>query len=101
MRYMTNLLENRFQILGMKFGLDPILGMFPGLGDIVTAAISCYMVWIAVQMKAPAQLISRMLQNIFLDFILGVIPVVGDLSDFVYKSNTKNLQLLENFVQNN
>jgi len=100
-RYLTNILENRFRLFGFKFGLDPILGIFPGFGDIVTAGLSTYMVWIAVQMKMPREVISRMITNIVLDFFIGIIPLIGDFSDFVFKANTKNLQLLEEYSQEN
>lgn len=96
-QYITDLLENRFRILGIRFGLDPILGIFPGFGDIVTAALSAYLVWIAVQMKVPSDVVSKMLQNILVDFLVGIIPVLGDLSDFVYKANTRNMKLLRQY----
>ena len=100
-QYITNILENRFRVLGFKFGLDPVLGMFPGRGDIVTAGLSFYIVWIAIQMKAPQEVVSKMLENIVMVFVIGIIPVLGDLSDFVFKSNSRNLRLLEEYATRN
>lgn len=99
-RYLANLLDNKFNILGFKFGLDPILGMVPWFGDLVALGLSLYVIWIAKNMGAPQQLIMRMGSNVFLDFFLGSIPVLGDFVDFIYKPNKKNLELLERFVSN-
>ena len=98
-RYIANLLDNRFNIFGFKFGIDPILGMVPWFGDLVSLGLSLYVIWIAKNMGAPQSLISRMGVNIFLDFFMGSIPVIGDILDFFFKANKKNLQMLEEFVE--
>lgn len=95
---LTNLLENRFRIFGLKFGIDPLLGLVPWLGDAISALLSCYLVWAAYKMKIPQNIINQMLKNIALDFIMGSIPVIGDVSDFIYKANTRNLELLKKYA---
>lgn len=97
-RYISNLLDNRFNILGLKFGLDPILGMIPWFGDLVGLGLSLYTIWIAKNMGAPQHLIARMGMNVFLDFFLGAVPIIGDAIDFFYKANKKNVDMLEKFV---
>ncbi len=100
-RYLANLLDNKFNILGFKFGIDPILGMVPWFGDLVALGLSLYIVWTAKNMGAPQTLIARMGINVFLDFFIGSIPVIGDIADFFYKPNKKNLELLETFASSN
>ena len=93
----AQLLDNQFEIMGVKFGLDPILGVIPFLGDVVSLGLSAYIIWIAYQMKVPAHEIGRMWKNVFFDFVLGVIPFIGDVSDFFFKANMKNLAILEKY----
>lgn len=95
---LVQLLDNKFHFLGLRFGLDPLLGLIPGIGDFISAVISFYLVWIGVQMKMPKEKINEMIQHIITDFILGVIPIVGDVSDFVYKANEKNLKILKEYA---
>ena len=94
-RRIANLLDSEFRLFGFKFGLDPILGLVPGLGDIVPALLSLYIVLIAVQARLPVRVIALMVGNVILDLVLGFLPVVGDVVDFFYKSNMRNLNLLE------
>lgn len=97
----TKLLEGQFSIGGVKFGLDAIVGFVPVIGDIVPAALSGYLVWIAYHMELPANKIAQMISNIVLDFIIGTIPLVGDITDFFFKSNIKNLAILEEYLSSN
>lgn len=97
--FVAELLDNKFEIMGIHFGIDPILGIIPGFGDIVSLFLSLYLVWIGLQMRIPEHEISRMIQNSVLDFVLGILPVVGDITDLVYKSNIKNLAILRKYAQ--
>ena len=96
-RTLTNLLDNAVRVPGtsMRFGLDPVLGLFPGLGDIAGAALSGYVVLLASQLGAPTTVIVRMLGNVVIDTVGGTVPVIGDLFDAGWKSNSRNLALLE------
>ncbi|MEI6533202.1 MAG: DUF4112 domain-containing protein [Candidatus Roizmanbacteria bacterium] len=91
------LLDNRFSILGFRFGLDPILGLIPGGGDLITLFISLYVIWIAIGMKIPSKEVWRMVFHIIIDFLIGLIPFIGDLSDFFYKANIKNMKIVEKY----
>jgi len=79
----------------LRIGLDPILGLIPGGGDAVGALLSGYIVLIATRRGVPAPVIWRMLGNIGVDTLFGSVPILGDLFDVAYKSNIKNVELLE------
>lgn len=96
----SRLLDKQFSLFGLRFGLDPILGLIPFFGDIITLALSSYMVWIAVQMKIPANKIARMVFHVVVDFLIGLVPVVGDFTDFVFKANSLNFKILEEHREN-
>lgn len=91
---MAYLLDSRFKILGRRFGIDSLLGLIPGLGDLVSLSLALYIVWVGIKMKLPSEKIARMIGNILLDFGLGLVPVLGDIADIVFKSNLKNLEIL-------
>jgi hypothetical protein len=75
--------------------LDPIAGFFiPGLGDVLGAAVGLYVVMVAVQKKMPAVVVARMLVNLGIDTAVGMVPVAGDLFDFAWRANQKNVELL-------
>ena len=94
---LSELLDNKFKVGRFSFGIDPLIGWIPGLGDVIGASLSFYLVWIGLQMKLPAPKIARMIGNIFIDLVLGLIPIVGDVSDFFYKANLKNLDILKQY----
>ncbi len=100
-RSLTDLLDNKFDVLGIKFGIDPLLGIIPGLGDVISFALSIYLLLIAVQMSIPNKIVYKMLVNIVLDFLIGLIPILGDFTDFFYKSNARNLDLLDRHLAKN
>jgi len=99
-RQLSNLLDNAFPIPGTNYriGLDPILGLVPGGGDLITMLFSAYMIIIAAQMGIPQEKLVMMVSNIIIDTFAGSVPVVGDLFDVAWKSNMKNLELLENHL---
>jgi hypothetical protein len=94
-RILANLMDAQFKLFGFRFGLDPILGIIPGFGDLLSLGLSAYIVWIGVQMGLPTAKLAQMISNIIFDFLLGSIPVVGDLFDVTFKANLKNLSILE------
>lgn len=95
------IMDNSFRIPGtqMRFGLDGLIGLIPGLGDAIGAIISSHILTQAAQMGAPKSLLLKMAFNIGLDAILGIIPVVGDVSDFIWKANQRNVQLLNDYIE--
>lgn len=97
--YLAHLLDHQFKIGKFRFGLDPIIGFVPGFGDAISFLLSWYFVWIAIHMKLPIHKISHMIGNIVFDFLFGIIPVLGDIADFTYKANSRNLKILKSHVQ--
>lgn len=93
----TSLMDNLFRIPGtnMRFGLDPIIGLLPFIGEMVTFGISGVMVLSMVKHGASRKVIILMIVNILIDSILGSIPLIGDLFDFSFKANRRNLKLLK------
>jgi hypothetical protein len=85
----------RVPVLGWRFGLDALIGLVPGLGDISTTLASFYILAAAVRYRVPKITLLRMGLNIGLDYVVGSLPVVGDFADAWWKSNRKNLELLK------
>src|SRR5438105_3931179 len=85
---LAQLLDNQFQLGRFRFGLDPIIGLIPILGDIFTTILSIYIVWIGIQMRLPADKVAQMIGNVAIDFLLDFIPGLGQIIDFAWKSNT-------------
>lgn len=92
-------MDARFRIPGtnFRFGLDGLLGLIPGVGDLSTFAVSGYLVLLMARNGASGYLLARMILNIVVDAALGAIPFVGDLFDFVHKANVKNMQLMRQY----
>lgn len=101
LRSLSLLLDDAIPIPGTdyKIGLDPIIGLIPGAGDIVTGLMSAYIVVEAVKMGISRPTVFRMVVNILVEAVLGTFPILGDIFDTVWKSNLKNLALLEESLQ--
>lgn len=101
LRVMTRLLDNAFTIPGtrFRFGLDALIGLVPGIGDAVSALFSGYLVLQASRLGAPTSVVSRMIANVAIDTAVGWVPILGDLFDAGWKSNVKNMALLEEHVR--
>lgn len=84
----------------LKIGLDSILGLIPGVGDVGSAAISAYLFRTAHRLGVPAVVQVRMLLNILIDTVLGLVPFIGDFLDIIHKANAKNAALIINSVEN-
>lgn len=97
-RKIADLLDNKFSFLGYRFGLDPVIGLVPGIGDIIPFMLGIYMIWIARDLELPGEKVMEMIRNIIIDAFLGIIPVVGDLSDFVFRAYSKNLAIIESHI---
>lgn len=96
LKTMTLWLDSKFQgPFGWRFGLDPLIGLIPVLGDLVTVCFSLYILLNAFLLGCSYAVFLRMLLNIAIDFIVELIPVLGQVFDFFWKANTKNLQLLD------
>ncbi|HEY8225134.1 MAG TPA: DUF4112 domain-containing protein [Pyrinomonadaceae bacterium] len=85
----------RIPVLGWRFGLDALVGLIPGFGDTATSLVSLYILVAAVRYRVPKITLMRMGMNIGLDYVLGSLPLVGDLFDAWWKSNQMNVELLK------
>jgi hypothetical protein len=94
LRKLEQRLDRQFSILGVQFGLDGIIGLIPILGDVITGAMGLYLILEARRLGATRWTMAKMLLNWGIDLSLGALPVVGDIFDIAFKSNTKNLRLL-------
>lgn len=96
-RIISKLLDNAIAVPGTnwKIGFDPIVGLIPGIGDLVGALLSGYIVVEAARAEVPTLTLARMLANIGIDTLVGAVPAFGDLFDAAWKANTKNVALLE------
>lgn len=99
MRRVENLarwLDAKWKVPGTEFkiGLDGTLGLVPGIGDTLATAMALYIIYEAHHMGAPTHIKARMAWNVFFDWLIGLIPVFGDILDFANKANIKNINLL-------
>lgn len=95
----ANLLDNQFALFGRRFGLNGVLGLIPGIGDLLSLLLSLHLIWIGVQMNLPRLKLLHMLWNIVINFVIGLVPVVGDYADFFHKANLKNLEILKSHTE--
>lgn len=97
LRSLTHLLDNALPIPGTKYriGLDPLVGLLPGGGDIAMSLLSVYIVLEAARFGLPRASLVRMMWNLILDALLGAVPLAGDFVDVAWKANSKNLALIE------
>ncbi|MGH8175932.1 MAG: DUF4112 domain-containing protein [Steroidobacter sp.] len=92
------LLDNSIPLPGgYRIGLDPILGLVPGLGDAIGAVISAYIINEARSLGAPRSILMRMSGNVLIEAVIGAIPFAGDLFDAAFKANMRNLALLAKY----
>ena len=99
---LTKLMDSQFRIPGtsITFGIDPIIGLIPGLGDLLDYAISAYLLVSMVQNGASGKSVAKMILNITIDGIVGLIPFFGRFFDVFYKANRRNLILaIEHFEE--
>jgi hypothetical protein len=96
-RRLSHLLDDWLRIPGTRYriGLDGLIGLIPGLGDVVGTLLSAYILVEAIQLGAPKTLLLRMVGNIALETLVGAIPILGDLFDMAWKANRKNADLLD------
>jgi hypothetical protein len=97
LRRWARIFDSAFRIPGtnIRFGIDPILGLVPGVGDLATPMLSLVMLWHGARLRVPKIVLARMVFNALIDAVMGVIPVAGDVFDFGWKATQWNLALIE------
>jgi len=99
LRRFARLMDEAVAIPGtrFRFGLDAALGLIPGIGDLAAGILSTWIVVGALRHRVPARIILRMVFNIAFDIAIGAVPVAGDVFDFLFEENMKNMRLLERY----
>ena len=98
---LATLMDSAIAVPGtrLRLGLDSVIGLVPGIGDLASALISSYIIWEARQLGVPRWKIARMAANVAFDTTIGAIPIVGDVLDVFYKSNRRNLKILRDHIE--
>lgn len=97
LRRFAFLMDEAFVIPGTKFrvGLDALVGLIPGVGDVIGAVMSAWIIVGGVRHRVPARIVFRMILNVAVDLLFGSVPVAGDVFDFMFEENVMNMRLLE------
>ena len=100
-RVLARLLDEAIEIPGTSYriGIDPLVGLVPGIGDVIGALLSTWILLVGVRLGAPASVIARMALNVAVDAVVGSVPLAGDLADFAWKANVRNVRLLETWLE--
>ena len=98
---LARLMDNAFVIPGTntRIGLDGIIGVIPGIGDLISGLVSSYLIWEARQLGVSKWVLSRMVANTLLDTAVGAIPFAGDVFDVMFRANMKNMRLLRRHLE--
>ena len=98
---LSHLLDSAFVIPGTnhRVGIDALLGLVPGIGDLVSTALASYIIWEAKQLGLPRWKIARMVGNVALDTTVGAIPFAGDLFDVAFKANRRNMKIVRDHLE--
>lgn len=100
-RWLSRWLDNSIRVPGTDYriGFDPIIGLIPGIGDALSAAMSGYIIILALSLNVSGWTLTRMLFNVFVEAVFGALPIVGDIFDAVWKANLRNQRLIEQSLQ--
>jgi hypothetical protein len=99
-KWLSLIMDEFVRVPGTKFrfGLDPLIGLIPGIGDTSSALVSAFALIQAARLGVPKILLARMSVNILLNEIIGVVPIVGDAFSFWFKSNARNYQIIKDHI---
>jgi hypothetical protein len=97
----SRMTDSQFSIplTGIRFGVDPILGLIPVIGDFIGLLLSLPVLIEANRIGAPAELKRKMIRNMIIEAVMGIVPVLGDIFDVYWKANTRNTALLRSWIQ--
>jgi uncharacterized membrane protein len=98
---LAKLMDNAFVLPGtdIRFGLDGVIGLVPGIGDVVSGIVSSYLIWEARRLGVSKWILGRMMANTLIDTTIGAIPLAGDFFDVMFKANVKNMSLLRRHLE--
>ena len=97
---LSRLLDVAYRVPGTKirFGVDALLGLLPGVGDVASAALSSYLIYEAYRLGAPRRALALMVGNVAIDTMIGAVPLVGDAVDVFWRANVRNMQILRSHL---
>lgn len=97
----ARLLDTAFVIPGtnIRFGIESIIRLVPGIGDAVASMLSCLILVEACRLRVPARVLSRMIANVLLEGTAGAMPVVGDMFDVLFRANRRNIRILRDYME--
>ncbi|MCG7391930.1 DUF4112 domain-containing protein [Microvirga sp. ACRRW] len=97
---LARLMDNAFLIPGLnrRIGFDAVLGLVPGVGDVLSAALASYIIWEARRLGLPRWKIARMVGNVAVDTAIGAIPLAGDVFDVFFKANARNMRIIHDHL---
>ena len=100
LRRIAKLMDSQIRVpgIGLRIGADAVLGLVPGDGDVITGAIGAYLIYEAHRLGIPRSAVIRMIANIAVDTAIGTIPVAGDIWDFFFRANDRNMQILARHI---
>ena len=99
-KFLADLMDRKFKgPFGFRFGLDGLIGLIPGLGDMLTNSVSIYILVRAFQLGVSTSILFRMGINILVENLVDIIPLLGNIFDFFWQSNSKNLDLLQDYLK--
>jgi hypothetical protein len=96
LEFLARMLDTAFRIpgTGIRFGVDGVIGLAPGIGDAITTLLACWIVYEAHRLGAPRHLLAKMAGNVAIDGLVGAVPVLGDVFDVLWRANRRNVRLL-------
>jgi hypothetical protein len=97
-RWLANWLDARFSLLGIRFGIEGIIGVIPVVGDTLGMLAGIYPIYVAYRHRLGRAIQLRMATNLLIEWLIGIIPGIGDAADIWYKANLRNLKILEKAV---
>lgn len=96
MRAFSRLLDTAFQLPGgFRIGIDPLIGLVPGIGDVIATGLSIWLIYDAARLGIRKRILALMTFNVIVEAAVGVFPIVGDIFDAVWKANVRNMRLVE------
>lgn len=101
LRWWADLLDSRFEIPGtrIRFGIDPILSLIPGIGDLSSPVFAVALLVQGVRQRVPRVILLRMLGNALLDALIGAVPIAGTVGDIFWRANTRNMAMLDRYAR--
>jgi hypothetical protein len=96
---LARLFDTAFMLPGtnIRFGIESIMRLVPGVGDVAASALSCYLLYEAHQLNVPSHVFARLVANVAIEGVVGAVPLIGDLFDVGFRANRRNVKILQDY----